>query len=120
MADDIARIRAQLLDQRRTWVPLPDGRRRLRIVRPVETELYKIVQDKVTVEVMLSHVDGWEGFTLADILGPDIGSNDPVEFDAGLCADWIKDNADAATLAVHALADIVRAYLEKRAGVEKN
>ena len=118
-SDDISRLRAQLLEQRRSWVTLEDGKRKLRIVRPVETELHLLVRG-VDVPMLCRFVDGWDGFTAADILGPEVGSSDPVAFDAGLFADWAADHADVVKTAAEGLMQVVQAFMARRQETAKN
>jgi hypothetical protein len=65
-------------------------------------------------------VVGWRGFTEADILGPAIGSDTPVEFDPDLFIEWATDDlmmlADVSNKAVQAFID----HRDKKAAAEKN
>lgn len=117
-ADDLARLRHTLLEQRRSWVDLPDGKRRLRLLRPVETKFHELAHG-VTVEELCKHVDGWQGFTAADIVGA-AGGDDVLPFDQALFSEWAADNAAVVKVAAEALLDVVRAFLAARQETAKN
>lgn len=82
---------AKLLAQRESWVEVEPGRR-VRVRRPDESEMVDF-RGGMSVELMLRHVVGWEGFTEADILGPALGAADAaVAFDAALFAVLARDH----------------------------
>jgi hypothetical protein len=81
---------AKLLAQRESWVEVEPGRR-VKVRRPDESEMADF-RAGMSVELMLRHVVGWEGFTEADILGPSVGASDPVAFDGALFATIARDH----------------------------
>lgn len=102
-----AQIIARLLDQRRTWVPLPDRGIEVQVQRPAEAEMqpYLVQGDdgRTTLRAALPQVQGcvvgWRrmvdgkpaSVTEADLLGAAIGSDEAVPFDAGLWAVLVAD-----------------------------
>mgnify|MGYP000983804214 CR=1 FL=1 len=81
---------ARLLAQRESWVEVEPGRR-VKVRRPDESEMADF-RAGMSVELMLRHIVGWEGFTEADILGAAVGASDPVAFDAALFATIARDH----------------------------
>ncbi len=81
---------AKLLAQRESWVEVEPGRR-IKVRRPDESEMVDF-RGGMSVDLMLRHVVGWEGFTEADILGASVGASDPVAFDAALFATIARDH----------------------------
>lgn len=109
----------RLREQRRVWVPLADGRRRIRFSRPLVTQLRTLAAG-VTLDVVCQYVDGWDGFTEADILGAAVGGDAPAEFTPGLFKAWAADDFDVLRTVAEAIADAVRRLIEERGLVEKN
>lgn len=81
---------AKLLAQRESWVEVEPGRR-VKVRRPDESEQADF-RGGMSVELMLRHVVGWEGFTEADILGAGVGASDAVAFDTALFATLARDH----------------------------
>lgn len=81
---------AKLLAQRESWVEVEPGKR-VKVRRPDESEQADF-RGGMSVELMLRHVVGWEGFTEADILGAGVGASDAVAFDAALFATLARDH----------------------------
>lgn len=116
MATDLI---ARLAEQRRTWIPLADGRRRVRITRPLDTELPGLA-GKPLVDVVCQYVDGWEGFTEADILGDAAGSDAPAEFSPELFSLWARDQVPVLTTLAEGLSQIVETRVKQQAATAKN
>jgi hypothetical protein len=114
-----AQLIERLLEQRRTWIPLGDGRRRVRICRPAATELHTLVGG-VTADVVCKYVDAWEGFTEADILGDAAGSDTPVTFSAELFDLWARDHVDVIRVVAEGLLASVTALMQRQADTAKN
>lgn len=110
---------AKLREQRRSWVTLADGRLRVRIIRPPETELHKLIGG-VDVDLLCKYVDGWSGFTEADLLGSGIGGDVAVEFDHELFAEWARDHVDVVREVAEAILAAVSKHLEARKAVAGN
>jgi hypothetical protein len=108
----------QLRAKRRHWVEVKPGRR-VRYSRPPETELHKLAAG-ITVHTVCEYVDGWEGFTTADVLGDEIGSDLVAEFTPALFAEWLSDRVDLTALIAGDISKRITEHLERRAGVEKN
>lgn len=114
-----ASLEERLREQRRVWVPLADGRRRIRFTRPLVTQLHTLANG-ITIDKVVQYVDGWEGFTEADILGAAVGSADPAEFSEALFAAWVADDLDVLSLVSEAIAEAVRQLMESRELIAKN
>lgn len=102
------------LEQQREWVSLPveEGAAPLRVSvrRPYATDLTQFAGGAITVEQVVQCVEAWEGFTEATFLGAAIGSDEPVEFDLALWADYVRDNPEAYVAVSRGLVDgVVRA-----------
>lgn len=90
---------ARLLDQRCAWVPLPDTSIEVKVQRPAEAELADYLvpgaDGKATLRVGLAQVQAcvvdWRHATEAALLGPAIGGDDVVPFDAALWALVVAD-----------------------------
>ena len=115
---DTAALIARMQEQRSTWVPLPGGQR-VRLLRPVESELHRFIAG-VNVEDVCRHADGWDGFTEATLLGPAIGASDPLPFNAELWAAYVRDRVDVAKVCVTALAKLISDHLERKDSAAKN
>lgn len=110
---------ARLAEQRRTWIPLADGRRRVRVSHPLATELHEL-SGFPTVEIVCRYADGWDGFTEADILGGAAGSDLPAEFSRELFSLWARDQVETLTTVAEGLLEIIRRRVEQQAGIAKN
>ena len=86
----------QLREQRMRWVDVAPGKR-VRIIRPTEIEVSQHFFKDGTVSVGFEEVKrfcvDWSGFTGADILGPAVGSGDPIVFDGALWGEVLGDHA---------------------------
>lgn len=115
---------ARLLDQRREWVEvgevfgLPAAARRVRIVRPAESEMPKL-RGILLADLAAAHVDGWDGFIEADLLGP-AGASDAIAFDLQLWRAWVADKADLVAVVGQAVIAAVDRHLQARVAAAKN
>jgi hypothetical protein len=113
----IQRMRAR----RERWVPLGDDeRRRVLIRRPSEVEMISM-RNGIGVADVGRHVVGWEGFTEADLLGPELGSADAAApFSTALWTEWVTDHVDALNLVAAAIAADVEAHCTAREAARGN
>lgn len=110
---------AKRLAQQEFWVDMGD-KRRVRMRRPFETQMHRLRHELTSVDFLVEHSVGWEGFDEAFILGPSIGSATAVPFSADLWRVVMSDSADARGKCVDAIAAAVNAHLEKKAAAAKN
>lgn len=130
-------IKALLLKKRAKWVDVTeegDGNaarlQRVRFTRPPENDFPTLLTDvdavagKATWVCELSHVckyvDGWEGFTEADLIGASVGAEDPVPFSSELFAVWIEDNVLVKQKLANAILREVVDYITSRESSAKN
>ena len=109
---------ARLAEQRRHWAELPGGVR-VRLSRPHETEFARF-RLGITVEHVCEYVDGWEGVTEAVVLGPSIGSDAPVPFDAALWRELVRDRIDWVPPVAEAIAKAITDHLAAKDATAKN
>ncbi len=102
--------------QRESLVDL-DGVRKVRIRRPLETELLRL-QRLDMIDAALQCVVGWEGFTEADVLQS--GGEDEVPFHPALFRDVVCDRFDWIAKIDKAIGDAANAYAEKRKAQQGN
>ena len=114
---DAKAILARMAEQRKHWVDLPGGKR-LQFFRPQEFEFLHLVGG-VRIEHVERYACGWEGFTSADLLGPD-GGSDAVDFTPELWAAVLRDRTEYLVPAAQELSAVVTAYLAKRDAAAKN
>lgn len=107
-----------MLDRRRQWVELPEGKA-VRVVRPAEADMPRYRRG-VTVELLGECVDGWRGFTEADLLGQTIGTDSPVEFDADLWRAYVADHVKLVGPVAGKVAELIKQHLEAQAAAAKN
>lgn len=114
----------QLREQRRHWVevlPGGDGRpaREVCFRRPLEAELHRFTGG-VSVDHVCEYVEGWRGFTEADLLGSAIGASDAVDFDAELWSAWVRDNVAVVRKVAEAIAEQIALHLKRTEDAAKN
>jgi hypothetical protein len=122
-ADLIARLR----EQRRKFVEVAPGKR-VRLIRPPETQANRMYTPgpndtlliKASERDVLEFVDGWEGITEADLLGPELGSDALAPFTPALWAEVVGDRRDWAFAVGKALVDLVNAHELARDAAAKN
>lgn len=110
-----------LRKQRTEWVDLTDKAKegeRISFVRPPELE-FRSFTGGVTLDHLRRYCNGWENVTEATVLGADIGSSDqPVEFDADLCAEILSDRSEwLSKVAVAMIDSINRRFAERKAAL---
>ena len=111
---------AKLREARRSRVEVRPGKW-VSFLRPAETEMGPIIQRRaLEFDDVYRYVCGWDGFTEADLLGPELGVQDPVPFSSDVFAEYARDNIYLVSAVGNAIADSVVAFLKKRADVEKN
>lgn len=97
---------------------------RLRLIRPSEEEMGRgiVMAGSVSIgfEEVKRFVVDWSGFTQADLLGPAIGSNDPVAFHPELWAEYVTDNTAVYQLVAQRLVDMCVAHIRSKAEDRKN
>jgi hypothetical protein len=106
MADPIERLRAQ----RESWLDL-DGGKRLKIIRPPETQFSAFAAGAIELEHVQKYVAGWEGFTEADLFGDGSGT---VAFTPELWAEFVSDDVLLMKKVALRLAELLNDYLEKK------
>ena len=107
------------LEQQCEWVPLAGGIR-VRVRRPYPTDLAVFLGGSITAEQVVKCVEAWEHVTEATLLGAAVGSEDPVEFNRELWADYVRDNPDAYVAVAKALAEGVAKAAERLKGLQGN
>lgn len=113
------RLIAQLRAARLSWFAVEGTPRRLQILRPTEVEMIT-ERGRSALEVAATQVVGWEGFTEADLLGAEVGSDQAVDFDAGLWAAYVADKAELTAAVAMEVRRIQASYLERRQEQAKN
>lgn len=112
----IGKLRAQ----RTEWVDLTDKGdqgERISFVRPPEVE-WRSLTGGVTLEHVRRYCNGWAGFTEATVLGESVGSSDPIEFDADLCAEILSDRGEwLGKVANQIVESVNRRFEERRAAL---
>lgn len=114
----------QLREARMRWVDLPAEGKRVRIIRPTETELLQqfLRDGRITagIEQAKAFVVDWEGFTGADIVGPAVGSSDPIAFDQPLWAEVVSDRLEWVGAVTQELVQLITDHHTARAADTKN
>ena len=109
---------ARLDEQRAFWVPLSEGRR-VKLQRPLETEMGAFVEG-VGVDAVCQRAVAWEGFSEATFLGAAIGASDPLPFNADLWARWARDHAADTRACLDELVKAIGDYLAEKGDTAKN
>lgn len=115
---DVAALLARMAEQRAHWVELGAGLR-MRFHRPPEVDMPAFAGG-VKIEHAVRYACGWDGFTEAVLLGPAVGSADPVPFAVELWEAWLRDNSQHLPTVTKALADSITTHLAARSDVAKN
>lgn len=116
---------------RQSWVelePAKDGQpaKRVQIIRPRDAEAFDLRDLRGGGEIDLlvrcacKYVTGWDGFTLADLLGAAIAPPDPAPFSAELWAEVAPDHSPWLVAVFEALNRAVEAELQRREAAAKN
>lgn len=117
-----AELIAKLDEQRTRWVDLPDGKR-LRVMRPLETDADRLTGHRSLgslAEALCTFVVGWSGFTEADLLGAALGASDEVAFDAALCLRVLRDRGDYVVTLGDEIRAMVKAHRDAKDAAAKN
>lgn len=109
----------RLLEARESWVDLGDGLR-VKVRRPAEAELHAYLKARSDVDTHLRCVVGWEGFSQATLLGPEVGSSDPIAFDADLWLHAARDRAEWLNAVAAGVAEAMEAHITARKAAAKN
>jgi hypothetical protein len=95
--------------------------------RPPESDFSKLLVNTpdgprwvVTLDHVKRYVNGWEGWTEADLLGSAVGASDPVPFDPELWSVVAEDSTELVSKVGQAILDAVVAYLEKKQAISGN
>ncbi len=117
---------AALKRRREKSVDLGEGRA-VTFLRPLESDMGSMLSGEgaertwsVTIEHVKKFVNGWSGFTEADLLGASIGSSDPVSFDPDLWAEVCADDIETVQKVAQAILKSVIDHLSEQADVAKN
>ena len=112
---DSAALLARLRAQREVWVPLDGdgGARSVCVRRPLEADFPKFIRG-ITTDHVVEYACDWRGFSEATLLGPAIGSPEPLEFDPALWSEYVRDHAEEVKLVAMAMVNAVQAHLKKR------
>lgn len=120
LADPHEALVAKLRRARRITVEVAPGKR-VHLLRPQEVEMLGIMRAReVTPDDVCRAADGWDGFTEADLLGPELGAADPVPFDRAVFQEWVRDRIDVLGQLATAISDAITAHFERRAAVSGN
>jgi len=117
MAEQSALV-ARLLAQRESWLDLGAGKR-IRVRRPGEADMGRFSRG-VALDDAAACCVAWDGFSEASILGPSLGSDKPIPFDAAVWLELLRDNIDWLDLVVAKLFELVRSHLDAREAVRGN
>ena len=105
----------RMREQRMKWVDIAgQPGKRVRIIRPTETEVGQYLSKGRELVVGLEEVKrfavDWQGYTQADLLGASIGSADAVPFHPDLWAEVVSDQAKWVRQLAQDLLDLVVAH----------
>lgn len=112
------RLIAQLRAARLSWLDLSSGLK-VQLLRPTEVEMITNV-GRGAFEVACAQVVGWSGFTEADLLGPEVGSDVVAEFTAELWEAYAADHADQTAAVAKEVRRITEDYWVRRKEQTKN
>lgn len=119
---------AALKRGREKTVELAEGKK-VTFLRPPESEMGSMLDIQpgektgtwaVRIEHVKKYVNGWSGFTEADILGASVGSSDPVEFDRELWEEMCSDNIEWVNKVAAAILNSIVDHLKVQDDVAKN
>lgn len=117
--------------RRREQVVSLEGGKSVTIVRPPETEFGSMLKHvdvekklgtwEVGIEHVLRYTVNWDGFTEADLLGPEIGASDiKVPFDADVWEAYVRDSTITQQKVADAILKSVVDHLTSKGEAEKN
>ncbi len=123
-SDIIQKIR----QARSVWVELGDGKK-IQIIRPTQYQTFQkfFSEDShgnshfsVTFENTKDFIVSWDGFTEADLLGPEIGSSDPIAYQPDFFEEYLFDKTEWMPVIVQALVqEIGKANTKKAENIKK-
>lgn len=87
------------------------------IRRPTALEMIEI-NGKPRGRAYLGFVVGWDGVTQLDVMPG--GDPHPLEFDAGVCAEWLTDRLDLLAPLIQAIDDACAAHEARLEDSKKN
>lgn len=116
---DAVALIARLLEQREFMLELEPGLR-VKLRRPAEAELGAYLRGVREADTHLRCVVGWEGFSEATLLGPAIGSADPLPFDASAWLVAAADRGEWIASIAQALGEAIDAHAKQREATAKN
>lgn len=107
-----------LREQRSFWVELPEHGFSVQMRRPLFAEIAELSAagggGSITIDHAVRFAIGWRDATPAHFIGP-AGGNEPMPFEADLWAEWVRDEPDALTRVVQAIAEAVSAAQRAKA-----
>lgn len=120
------RLIKQMREQRAVWLDI-DERRRVKLLRPRETEqvgfLRAVADGRNELYAELEHVKrfvhDWSGFTEADLVGA-AGNSEPLAFTPELWAEVCADSLEITRKVAHKLLDVIVEHRTKAAEDAKN
>lgn len=115
MSDDLIK---RLLALRESLVEVEPGKR-VRIRRPAEAQVPAFAA-ATPIERVRDNVVGWEGITEADILGPALGGDAEVSFDAALWGEIVSDRIVWLKIVHEALIEAINAHGVQGEAAAKN
>jgi hypothetical protein len=119
MSSPAERLIAQLRAARLSWFAIEGTSRRLQILRPTEVEMIT-ERGRTALEAACAQVVGWDGFTEADLLGPELGSDQVADFTPELWAAYVADRAELTAAVAMEVRRIQADYLQRRQEQAKN
>lgn len=123
----------QLLERRASWLVLreaAEGQPALEVLlmRPPEAEVPRLLgrsDDGATVQermhaAVVRYCTDWRGFSAAELLGPAVGSADPIDFDRDLWAEVVSDNGAWLVRCSKHITDAITQHAATREATAKN
>jgi hypothetical protein len=105
---------------RRITVEVEPGKR-IHLLRPREQQCLEIWrQATVTPDDVCAAAEGWDGYTEADLLGPELGASDPVPFARDVFEEFVRDRVDLLGRLAGEISKSITEHFAKRAAAEKN
>lgn len=112
--------------QRENTVKLGEGKA-VTFLRPPETEMTSMLHGEgetrtwvVGIAEVRKYVNGWSGFTEADVIGAAVGSSDELPFDSELWGELVSDKIEWMRKVADAILKSVVAHINRQDGVAKN
>jgi hypothetical protein len=112
-----AQLLATLRGRRQIRVEVEPGRFLL-LYRPREDEFGRWRYP--TAELVAAAVYGWEGFSPAFFLGESVGASDPLEYEAALVDEALRDRLHWLTACIEAVTKAIEKHIDQRQAAAKN